>query len=176
MAEVHVIGQLTSGHGFTHRRLACRWQLSFGDHWQAIEGATEGLTQLDSPQIGSTAFFSHPIDVHFITSGLQGWPKFEIEVWQQDAYRRSAPCAYGVAHLPSTPGHHKIEITTWRPIGSSSEEVSFFFTGGGLRLESTSILSESQERFRLQTESSGTITFDLFIITRNFERFGIESL
>jgi len=175
MAEVHVIGQVTGASDFSNPCLSCRWKLVFGANWRPIEGSIEGLTQLDCPQTGNTAHFSHPIDVHFLTSGLQGWPKFEFEVWQQDSYRRTFPVAYGFLQLPSTPGRHQLTCLTWRPIASGLEEIVSVFSGGGLRLETTQIVSDSLERFRLQTESSGKINIDIYVITRHFDRFGIES-
>jgi B9 domain-containing protein 2 len=175
MAEVHVFGQIVSASGFHEHSVSCKWKLSFGNNWKAVEGLTEGLTQLDNPQSGLTSFLCHPLDVHFLTSGLQGWPKFHFEVWQQDTYGRSSPAGYGLLHLPVTPGRHQIQCLTWRPVGSLTDEVVSLFTSGGLRLEDTDILSQSSDRFRLQTESSGKICLDLYIITRNFDRFGIET-
>lgn len=173
MAEVHVVGQLMSASGFREERIACKWKLVFGNNWQAVEGLTEGLTQLDNNP-GSTSFLCHPIDVHFLASGVQNWPKFEFEVWQQDVYGKSSPAAYGCLHLPSTPGRHQIHCLTWRPTGSLTDELLSLFTTGGLRLEDTDILSQSTDRFRLQTESAGKLSLDLYLITRNFEKFGIE--
>jgi len=37
-----------------------------------LAGVREGQTQVDNPQHQDTAYFSHPIDVHFATKGLQG--------------------------------------------------------------------------------------------------------
>ena len=175
MAEVHVFGQILSGSGFTGTRLSCKWKITFGSCWKAIEGSVEGVTQLDFPQTGDTSFFCHPIDVHFLTTGIQGWPRLEIEVWQQDPYRHTSPVAYGFVHIPPTPGKHQVDCLTWRPIGSQFEEVLSVFTGSGLRLEDTQIVSDSLERFKLQTESSGKIQLDLYVILRNFERFALES-
>ena len=129
MAEVHVIGQLVSASGFTDNSLSCKWKITFGDNWRVIAGTTEGLSQLDCPEAGDTSYFCHPIDVHFLTSGLQGWPRFELEVWQQDPYRRSFPAAYGFIHVPSTPGRHRIECLTWKAVSSGSDEVLPSFLG-----------------------------------------------
>lgn len=37
-----------------------------------IEGLTEGQTHVDSPSWQEAAIWSHPIDVHFATKGIQG--------------------------------------------------------------------------------------------------------
>lgn len=175
MAEVHVFGQIVSATGFREHQTACRWKIIFGPNWNVVEGLTEGLTQLDNSQIGFTSYLCHPVDIHFATSGLQGWPKFLFEVWQQDSYGRSAPAGYGTLHLPLTPGRHQVECLTWRPVGTFSDEVNALLTGSGLRLEDIEILSQSSDRLRLQTESSGKISLDLYLITRSFEKYGVET-
>jgi hypothetical protein len=43
-----------------------------GGAWKILAGVREGQTQVDNPQNHSAAYFSHPIDVHFATKGLQG--------------------------------------------------------------------------------------------------------
>lgn len=176
MAEVHVIGQVIGAAGFTDTGLSCKWKITFGDNWRLISGPSEGLTQLDYPEAGDIAYFCHPIDLHFLTSGLQGWPRFELEVWEQDSYRRTFLSAYGFIHVPSTPGRHQIECLTWKLVSSGPEEVlPSFSRRSALRLENTQILSDSLERYRLQTESSGKVFFEIFVIFRNLDRFGIES-
>lgn len=174
MAEVHVVGQLLSASGFREQRIACKWRLVYGSNWQAVQGLTDGLTQLDNSPSGFTSYLCHPIDVHFLVSGVQNWPKFEFEVWQQDSYGKSSPAAYGFLHLPSTPGRHRVSCLTWRPTGSLADEIVSLFTAGNLRLEQPDIVSQSTDRFRLQTESSGSLTIDLYLMTRNFEKFGVE--
>lgn len=175
MAEVHIIGQIVSASDFPQKSISCRWKLNFGPDWKAVEGLTSGLTQLDTPQLGEICYLCHPIDVHLVTSSLDGWPRFQLEVWQCDFYGRYSPVGYGCLIVPSTPGKHRIECETWKPIGSLSDKLYSLFTGGGLRLTSLDITSDPSERCRITTETSGKITFDLYIITRNFDRYGIET-
>ena len=37
-----------------------------------LAGLREGQTQVDSPQNEEKAHWSHPIDIHFATKGIQG--------------------------------------------------------------------------------------------------------
>lgn len=46
--------------------------LLVGAAWKLLSGVREGQTQVDTPQIGDMAYWSHPIDLHFATKGLQG--------------------------------------------------------------------------------------------------------
>ena len=91
MAEVHLIGQLIGASEFPNQSLFCRWSIQTGGAWAVIQGLKEGQTQVDCPVEGeqeTTSFWSHPIDVHFATRGLQGWPKLVVQVYHQDSYCR----------------------------------------------------------------------------------------
>jgi len=37
-----------------------------------LAGLREGQTQVDHPLLADFAYWSHPIDIHFATKGLQG--------------------------------------------------------------------------------------------------------
>lgn len=43
-----------------------------GGAWRLLSGLKEGQTQVDMPQTGDMAYWSHPIDLHYTTKGLQG--------------------------------------------------------------------------------------------------------
>ena len=88
MAEVHIIGQISSASGFSSSSLFCKWGLQTGGAWKVLAGLKEGQTQVDCPAIGDIAYFSHPIDIHFATRGLQGWPKLWVQVFYQDTFGR----------------------------------------------------------------------------------------
>lgn len=175
MAEVHIIGQIVSGGNFSEKSISCRWNLSFGSEWRAIEGVTNGLTQLDTPQIGEECYLCHPIDVHLVTSSLDGWPRFQLEVWQCDFYGRYSPAGYGCLMVPSSPGRHVISCDTWKPVGSFTDKLYSLFTGGGLRLSSLDLTSTSNERCRIVSQTSGRITFDIYVVTRNFSQYEIQT-
>ena len=51
MAEVHLIGDLVGGSGFPSGSLFCKWSLVVGGAWRVLEGAKEGQTQVDHPQV-----------------------------------------------------------------------------------------------------------------------------
>ena len=67
----------------------CKWSLHSGGAWKVLQGLREGQTQVDQPSIGETAYWCHPLDVHFATRGLQGWPKLHFQVFSHDPFGRS---------------------------------------------------------------------------------------
>ena len=75
MAEVHLIGQLVGGCDFyPYKSLFCKWSIQTGGAWKQLQGLREGQTQVDNPEDGDVTYWSHPIDLHYATKGLQGWP------------------------------------------------------------------------------------------------------
>ncbi|ODN02972.1 B9 domain-containing protein 2 [Orchesella cincta] len=148
---------------------------SIGSNWKRVAGPKEGQTQVDTPKYSDTAQWAHPIDLHFVTKGLQGWPKLILEVYRQDEFGRSDLSGYGVCHIPATPGNHIIEVPTWRPAGSTREEVVRHFVGGSAELSEPDLIVNPTERYRLRTVPSGTATVELSVILRNFDKFGVET-
>lgn len=88
MSEVHIIGQLLGACQFEHTRLFCKWSIQTGGTWNLVSGLKEGQTQVDSPQWEEMTVWSHPIDLHFSTRGLHGWPRILVQVYHQDQFGR----------------------------------------------------------------------------------------
>jgi len=58
-----------------------------------LAGLREGQTQVDHPLTEDVAYWSHPIDIHFATKGLQGEFVVEVRQIQYSTYHRS-PCVH----------------------------------------------------------------------------------
>ena len=84
---------------------------------------------------------------------------------------------YGFAHLPTTPGPHRIEVSLWRPVGSNQQELEANLLGSIPALATHGPIYESawRERCRLVTISAGKVFIDLFVITRNIKDQGMDS-
>ncbi|KAG7321133.1 hypothetical protein KOW79_015548 [Hemibagrus wyckioides] len=175
MAELHIIGQIIGASGFPQSSLFCKWGIHTGGAWRLLSGLKEGQTQVDIPQIGEMAYWSHPIDLHYSTKGLQGWPKLHVQVWHQDSFGRCQLYGYGYCHVPSSPGQHRLQCVTWRPVGTWQEQLAETFVGGGFQLRSPDLIYSGADRYRLHTEAMGTVELELCVILRHFERYGIES-
>ena len=83
-----------------------------------LQGATEGQTQLDCPYIGPISNWNHPLDIHWATRGLQGWPQLHLQIFHLDSYSRTNLVGYASVSVPSRPGIHFIDVPAWRPLGS----------------------------------------------------------
>lgn len=70
------------------------------------------------------ALLAHPIDVHYALKGIDGWPRFRLEVYGVDSYGRVELAGYGCCIVPTAAGTHELRCVTWRPCGSLREQFS----------------------------------------------------
>ncbi|XP_047568016.1 B9 domain-containing protein 2 isoform X1 [Lutra lutra] len=145
-----------------------------GAAWKLLSGVREGQTQVDTPQVGDMAYWSHPIDLHFATKGLQGWPRLHLQVWSQDSFGRCQLSGYGFCHVPSSPGTHQLDCPTWRPLGSWREQLARAFVGGGPQLLHGDTIYSGADRYRLHTAAGGIVRLELGLLLRHFDRYGVE--
>ena len=178
MASVYVNGQVLGATGFPsgNSGLHCEWQLVSGTNWQKIQGLDKGHTQLDFPADAEEAVWAHPVDVHYAVSDrVQGWPKFQLQVFQEDAYGRNELVGYGFVHVPSAPGVHEVQCSCWRPMSREwAHEVEAFFVGGNPQLKSEDMIANNLDRYKLRTRSSGSVTFKLQVMLKGFSKYGFQ--
>lgn len=195
MAELFILGQLIGAKDFIEKSLFCKWKLvagkfflkivriffykflitDLGSGWKFLEGITEAQTQIDTSSNLGFACWSHPIDIHLATKGIQGWPKLVLEVWHRDQLDRCSLISYGVVNIPSQPGYSKLTCKTWRPIGSIVDRLVNLFSGETLQLADESFIHSHEHRLNLQTESMGNVELQLNIILKDFDKFGVET-
>lgn len=122
--EVHLIGEIVGSSGFDDPGTFCAFEIKRGKEWQLVGGDEKGQTQVDYPEVGivcnghglslahcclvlqdeeDMTIWNHPIDLHYYTKSLQGWPKLVIEVWKLDSYSQKK---LGANLLPSLPWRH----------------------------------------------------------------------
>ena len=174
MAEVHIIGQVVGASEFPEHSLFCKWGVHAGGAWKLISGFKEGQTQVDNPENDQFAYWSHPIDLHYATKGIQGWPRLHVQVWHQDVHGRNQLYGYGFIHIPSSPGYHEIECPTWKPNGTFQEELKSYFVGGCPQLKNPDLIYSGVDRYKLHTTAMGKVHLKLNLIFRNFDKYGVE--
>lgn len=179
MAEVHLIGQILEATDFDDSSLFAKWTLQAGSCWRHLEGFNSGQTQLSDrckEEDGSNRhYWSHPIDVHYLTKGLQGWPRLEFQVWGVDWTGKCNISAYGFMSIPTQPGYHELTCSTWRPVGDLRRRILDHITGYRMHLVNPSdIVGNGLNRHSIQTSSMGTIKVDLTVVLKGFEKYGID--
>lgn len=179
MAEVHLIGQIVEANDFEDRSLFAKWSTSSGSCWKLLEGKTEGQTQLTTKVVDEEGkqrhSWSHPIDIHYFTKGLQGWPKLEFQVWGVDLFGKCNISAYSYLSVPSRPGLYRLTCSTWRPIGDLRRRLIDWITGYRMHLvDPSDVVGNGINRHAIHSQSMGTITVELTVILRGFEKYGVD--
>ncbi|NXP94941.1 B9D2 protein, partial [Passerina amoena] len=84
---------------------------------------------------------------------------------------------YGVCHVPSAPGRHRVTCVTWRPRGTRGQRLLGTALGTPLGTPELrhpeAAVTGAGDRFRLRTETAGTVTLELGVVARNMARFGV---
>ncbi|XP_020286033.1 B9 domain-containing protein 2-like isoform X2 [Pseudomyrmex gracilis] len=161
MAELHIIGQVSSAKNFKQPRLMCKWTFHVGNGWKVISGNEEGQTQESCDLYTNNPVWDHPVDLHYSTQTLQNSPKLLLQVFCRDTYGRILFLSYGVHSIPLSPGNWK-------------DRLHDKFLGKGLQLTSPSVLVNTVDRFEILTQSMGTVIVCLHIVARNFDKFGCQ--
>ncbi|XP_073941773.1 B9 domain-containing protein 2 [Choristoneura fumiferana] len=176
MAELHILGQLQSVSNFrTPSSLFCRYSFQSGPNWTLVSGSPEGQTVSGKPDHNDSVVWAQPLDVHYITKGIQGWPKLIVQVSCLDSFSRSWIVGYSCCSLPAVPGHHSIDVSCWVPQATNlTDRIRQYFLGGSHQLLQSDLINLGLDRYKLQTESKGNIVLHVDIILRNFSQFGIE--
>ncbi|VVC96703.1 unnamed protein product [Leptidea sinapis] len=175
MAELHILGQLKYSIFGNKNSLFCRYSTQTGPNWTLISGSSEGQTLSGKPDHEGRVIWSHPIDLHFITKGIQGWPKLLLQVSCLDSLGRSWLVGYGCCNLPAGPGSHTIRVPCWIPAATSiTDKLRQHFLGGSHQLARTDVIALGTDRVNLTTESTGLVELEVCIVLRNFTQFGIE--
>ncbi|XP_050096216.1 B9 domain-containing protein 2 [Anopheles aquasalis] len=175
MAELHVIGELRTAVDFEEPNLFCRWSVQFGSSWKVIEGYAEGQSCCSTARIEQRSDFCTPIDLHLACRGIQGWPKLHVEVFAVNALQQYWPVGYGFAFIPTCPGHHRVQIATWKVSSPRiADTLRERFHTGGFSLAKSDIAFSGIERYKLLTKTSGTVELELMLIFKNFVEYGVE--
>lgn len=128
----------------------------------------------------SMGVWEHPIDLHYASSSLTGWPQIIFTLWKQDNLQRNEIAGYGCIRVPTCPGIHTIEVPLWRPEGTWYQEWASQFLNGGLPYltDPTCIAfphgtNKHNGRHRLVTTSAGTIMIELQVLCKGFTEHGV---
>ena len=93
-----------------------------------------------------------------------------------DIYGRKLMHGYGFEHIPLTPGKHRLEVCLWRPAGTPDQELDSFMLGKTPALVNHEPLYETawRERCRLVTTAAGKVYIDIYVVSRNSDKQGVD--
>jgi B9 domain-containing protein 2 len=123
--------------------------------------------------------WNQPIDLHYYTRTIQGWPQVVFTVGKLDAYGSSSLVGYGFAYIPSQPGLHELEVSVWRPRGTPSEEIFNYFLGGVPHVTDKNMVNNpnkaKEERCRISTVYEGKIHVRFEVMLRNMKGHAVQT-
>ena len=84
------------------------------EYWNIRSGAAFGETMTtQTDEIQGVAILNHPIDIHYETSTIEGWPCIVVEVWDKENVGHRELLGCGVAWLPTTMENGTMDIPLW---------------------------------------------------------------
>mmetsp|Transcript_13823 Transcript_13823/g.19113 ORF Transcript_13823/g.19113 Transcript_13823/m.19113 type:complete len:179 (+) Transcript_13823:106-642(+) len=173
MPEVHMVGTINGAQNIPFSKVYLHWKVVMDeDNWSILGGKNEGCSQIDATENSFEVIWNHPIDIHFSTTLIEGWPKLILEVWRLDLYDRHEIAGYGCLALPAAPGRHELAAAVWRPLGGWAARLKAFLLGGSAQARYSEEFLLGSQRHNLRTESLGFVTLSLQVITHSFEQHG----
>lgn len=178
--EVHIVGEILGASDLESDNAFCVFQVKTGKYWSCVGGEEEGQTQTDYPEgEDEMVQWNHPLDLHYYTKTLEGWPKIIFEVWKLDSFGSKSLSGYSFINVPTTPGSHEIEALIWRPCGTQREEMAEFFLGESARLVNASMihsgLKAKEDRHRITTKTVGKVHVRLDVLLRHVQDHHVET-
>jgi B9 domain-containing protein 2 len=81
---------------------------------------------------------------------------------------------YGFCHIPSSPGKHLLEISTWRVVGTFMEQMYSYFLGASPVLKNLDVVWGGSDRFKIVSCAMGKVQVQLWVVARHFEASGVQ--
>eukprot|EP00823_Brevimastigomonas_motovehiculus_P007261 TRINITY_DN6277_c0_g1_i1.p1 TRINITY_DN6277_c0_g1~~TRINITY_DN6277_c0_g1_i1.p1 ORF type:complete len:207 (+),score=23.36 TRINITY_DN6277_c0_g1_i1:99-719(+) len=178
--ELHVIGEVVGASEIDSDNAFCSYQVHTSHRtWTCVGGELKGQTQVDYPESGEMFVWNQPLDAHYFSKSVQGWPRIILEVGKLDDFGAQSLVGYGFTHIPMQSGEHDIEIPIWRPVGNPSQEVEEYYLNTAPYLLNTELIHNptkaKEERCWLKTKSAGRVHLHLEIILRNLKQHDVKS-
>ena len=172
--EIHVVGEIIGGSGFSSNNAFCTYEITSGKQWVCVGGNEQGQSQVDYPLDDNQMYiWNHPIDIHYYTQSIQGWPQIIFTIGKLDSYGNNTLIGYAFCYIPTSNGIHELDISVWRPKGTSKEEVFEYFLGGVPHIVDKDLINDPfkarEDRCRITTVHQGTIHIRLEVMLRNMK-------
>lgn len=130
----------------TYNEIPTKWQLPP----QSSHAPTQTFCRRSTSPLTNSLRPFFLVDVHYATKGIQGWPKIHLEVWHHDTFGRSEIYGYGFCHVPTSPGMHRVEVVTWRPVGTLFQQAQSEYTPDQIHMSCPSFVLEKMGCFKDQ--------------------------
>ena len=173
--QIFAMGRIVKASNFEDLELFVKWEIISGSNFKLIEGNSKGETFLGNSRLEDREiYFDHPFNFNLSCRSIKGWPKFLFEVWGTDQDSRNRLLGYGTTFLPFKTGNMKIDVPCWRPTESINESTKEFFLGNTAEFVDKSAVYSVDEKFGMNSISTGSVTIEIDIIMKDFGIHGIQ--
>ncbi|KAG6447078.1 B9 domain-containing protein 1 [Manduca sexta] len=157
--------------------LCIHYEFVWGPDWAPISGLSMGSSQMSS--IGTDpekAVFNMPIDMVFSSTNIYGWPQLVVTVKAHNRITGESLRGYALALMPSSTGLREITAPILRPRASTTiGEWVAWLTGKYPELVEPKLLAHGKDNYLLRTESEGTITLNVTMMSKNLRKLGYDN-
>lgn len=175
MPEIVVLGQIIGATDFDDDgALMCKWEIVTSDDWTVVRGETAGKTHLVDAGDEELFVWCHPLETHYSTSSIAGWPQISVQVWRLDEHKRAEIAGYGCTRLPVVPGMHELELVTWAPEGGWMDRLAACLLDAKPQLTHPEVVYDTNvDRCELNTVTRGVVHLEVQILAKGFDKHGV---
>lgn len=155
-----------------------------GEDWEAVTGATEGVTQqsrrrpwsLAAVMQPSQVVWNHPLTVAYRSTNPYGWPRLVVAVYGPDVLGRDQVRGYGVVHLPCAGGQHQLQVPLFTPQATTAVNALLStLSGRAPEFLDMKFLAGATGRQVASTQSSGYVTVQLSVMLKDLHACGYNN-
>lgn len=170
--QIFITGRIIKAEDFDLKEMFVKYKFVYGPNFILIDGKDSGETfQNVSYDMETYVAFDHPINLNLKCRSIKGWPKLYIEAWGTDGDGKNMLQGYNTVFIPFYNGQVKLTCNTWRP---DNGYLKSKLLGVTPQFKHTQFVYSSEEKFEVDSVSSGSIIIELDIILKDFELHGIE--
>ncbi|XP_026333059.1 B9 domain-containing protein 1 [Hyposmocoma kahamanoa] len=158
--------------------LYIQYDTVWGADWEPVSGLTFGTSQMaQSGKDPERVVFNMPLEMVFSSTNVSGWPQIIVTVRAQNSLSGDSLRGYGLALLPPTTGPRRITASLVRPQAATLlGEWLAWVTGRYPELVDPKMLANGKENYLLRTESYGSITLSLTMVSKDLRKLGYDNL
>ncbi|XP_043207708.1 B9 domain-containing protein 1-like isoform X2 [Amphibalanus amphitrite] len=173
-----VTGQVESARLAGADQLYCRYQLHGGPDWDIVTGLEEGISQVSRPSQDARQLlvWNLPVEVSYKATNPYGWPQLIVSCYGPDLFGNDVIRGYGVSHLPTAAGAHRVTLPLFVPESTSQlQKLVSWFTGRRPELADASSLATGDGRDVMRVRSQGYVTCSFQVVTKDLQRLGYDN-
>ncbi|XP_049869224.1 B9 domain-containing protein 1 [Pectinophora gossypiella] len=163
--------------GIFDEKLYIQYETVWGPDWDPISGLTSGTSQMaQSGKDPERVVFNMPLDMVFGTTNVSGWPQVVITVRAQNTLSGDSLRGYALVLLPPTTGSRVVTAPLVRPQAATLlGQWLAWLTGRHPELADPKMLASGKENYLLRTESYGSITLQLSMVSKDMRKLGYDN-